>query len=189
MRLELVGGHYLDVLANRTGLASMESALRLARLKSGNYTIGHPLRLGAIAGGAENKLLLGFGEFGGWLGEAFQIHDDIIGVDGSAETTGKPVGDDLREGKLTTLSMFHNGQGDGCGVQSAGRAARVLDLSEHDIGESRQIIARCGALDAVRDLLADRADRALGVLAELPVGEAVKQPLRDLVDLCVGTAA
>lgn len=186
MRLELVSGEYLDVLADRTGGVSTASALRLARLKSGNYSIGHPLRLGAIAGGADEGTLLGFARFGGWLGEAFQIHDDILGMFGRPSSTGKPVGDDLRQGKRTTLTVSAMDRATPAAARRLLELAGTPDLSEDEVDEARQIIRNCGALDAVRDLLADRTERALRALAEIPIDERFKEPLRELVEVSVG---
>src|SRR5205085_10383104 len=77
-----------------------------ARFKSAKYTIERPLHLGAALADAPPDLYETFSAFGLPLGEAFQLRDDVLGVYGDPATTGKPAGDDLREGKRTVLVAF-----------------------------------------------------------------------------------
>ena len=78
-------------------------ARRVIRYKSAKYTIEHPLLIGATAAGAGPELLEALSAYGLALGEAFQLRDDLLGVFGDAALTGKPAGDDLREGKSCLL--------------------------------------------------------------------------------------
>ena len=103
MRTELMGGQYLDLLEQARGGGSVERALRVARYKSAKYTIEKPLHLGAALAGAGQDVLDGYSGYGLPLGEAFQLRDDVLGVFGDPAVTGKPAGDDLREGKRTAL--------------------------------------------------------------------------------------
>ena len=103
MRSELMGGQYLDLLEQARGGGSVERALRVARYKSAKYTIEKPLHLGAALAGGGQEVLDGFSGYGLPLGEAFQLRDDLLGVFGDPAQTGKPAGDDLREGKRTAL--------------------------------------------------------------------------------------
>lgn len=186
MRLELVAGQYLDIMADCVGSTSMHSALRVARLKSGNYTIAHPLRLGAIAAGGRPAVERGFAEFGAPLGEAFQINDDILGVFGSPAATGKPVGDDLRQGKRTTLVAAAL---DLAPPSQAYRLSQLLgdpDLTEEQVEQCRLIMLGSGALTHVRQLLADRTERALRVLDSMNLDDEVATPLRTLVAVAAG---
>jgi geranylgeranyl diphosphate synthase, type I len=186
MRLELVAGQYLDIMADCVGSTSMHSALRVARLKSGNYTIAHPLRLGAIAAGAHPSVERGFAEFGTPLGEAFQINDDILGVFGSPAVTGKPVGDDLRQGKRTTLVAAAMDMATPSQAHRLGQLLGDPDLSEEQVEQCRVIMLGSGALAHVRQLLADRTDRALRVLDSMTLDDDVATPLRTLVAVAAG---
>ncbi|WP_086820744.1 polyprenyl synthetase family protein [Allokutzneria sp. NRRL B-24872] len=181
MRLELISGQYLDIATGGSGDTSMTSALRLARLKSGNYSVSMPLRLGALAGGVDQDTIRGFEAFGAVLGEAFQMHDDVLGVFGSAAEVGKPVGEDIRQGKRTTLIA--------AALASAppAVAARLLELladpalSEAGVGEAKEIIVSSGALDEVRGMLRERVHSAERTLAGLRLTDEVRQALHDLV--------
>ena len=86
-----------------SGSSDPVQAARIERYKSGKYTVERPLHLGAALAGRLDELADPLSAFGLPLGEAFQLRDDILGVFGDAAVTGKPVGDDLREGKLTPL--------------------------------------------------------------------------------------
>src|SRR5258705_11906009 len=95
-------------------------ARRIARYKSGKYTVERPLHLGAALAGRLDDLREPLTAYGLPLGEAFQLRDDLLGVFGDAGVTGKPVGDDLREGKPTALVAIAAER-----VDAAGR--RLLD--------------------------------------------------------------
>ncbi len=102
LRIELNIGQFLDVLGTARADTDRSLARRIARYKSGKYTIERPLQLGAtLAGRADLQKALSL--YGDPLGEAFQLRDDLLGAFGDETLTGKPVGDDLREGKPTPL--------------------------------------------------------------------------------------
>src|ERR687893_2161897 len=103
MRTEVTLGQYLDVLTQATGDTSVERAGKVARYKSAKYTVERPLLLGAALAGAPGAVCAAYSGFGLPLGEAFQLRDDVLGVFGDPAVTGKPAGDDLREGKRTYL--------------------------------------------------------------------------------------
>ena len=76
----------------------------MIRYKSAKYTVERPLQLGgALAGAARDAARRPTTAYGLPLGEAFQLRDDVLGVFGDPAETGKPAGDDLREGKRTVL--------------------------------------------------------------------------------------
>lgn len=105
LRIELNLGQYLDMRAAAAGEVDRATAQRVATFKSALYTIVRPLQLGAalVEGGAEAQLQQQLHDFGMPVGQAFQLRDDLLGVLGDATRVGKPVGNDLREGKPTEL--------------------------------------------------------------------------------------
>ena len=103
LRVELNVGQYLDVLGTARGDTDLPRARRIARYKSGKYTIERPLHVGAALAGRYDELHAALSAYGDPLGEAFQLRDDMLGAFGEETVTGKPVGDDLREGKPTPL--------------------------------------------------------------------------------------
>ena len=72
--------------------------MTVVRYKAAKYTIERPLHLGALLASADPAVLAAYSAYGLPLGEAFQLRDDVLGVFGDPAATGKPAGDDLREG-------------------------------------------------------------------------------------------
>jgi geranylgeranyl diphosphate synthase type I len=180
MRSELMGGQYLDLLEQARGGGSVERALRVARYKSAKYTIEKPLHLGAVLAGGGQDVLDGYSGYGLPLGEAFQLRDDVLGVFGDPATTGKPAGDDLREGKRTVLVAM--------ALESATpRQAAVVrrhlgdpHLSADGVSALRTVIEETGALRRVEALIDELMDDALTALAAAPVGDEAREVLGQL---------
>ena len=168
MRVELIAGQYLDVFEQARGTQSVAQALNIARYKSAKYTIERPLHLGAAIAipdpAMRAQLVSIYSEFGLPLGEAFQLRDDLLGVFGDPKVTGKPAGDDLREGKRTVLmAMTHDR------ISGAAEAEFLQEFGNHDISESaiarlQEIIAETGAAMHVEDLIEELTSTALEAL-------------------------
>ncbi|HVF04161.1 MAG TPA: polyprenyl synthetase family protein [Frankiaceae bacterium] len=164
MRGEVMAGQYLDLLEQVRGGRDVTRALRVARYKSAKYTIERPLHLGGVLAGADQRTLDTYSRYGLPLGEAFQLRDDVLGVFGDPAQTGKPAGDDLREGKRTVLVAI--------AVERATEAQRAVvrrllgdpHLSDAGVAALREIIAETGALDHVEGLVAERTDEAVAAL-------------------------
>jgi geranylgeranyl diphosphate synthase type I len=165
MRVELIAGQYLDVFEQARGTQSVAQALNIARYKSAKYTIERPLHLGAaiaIPNSAKRAEIVSiYSEFGLPLGEAFQLRDDLLGVFGDPKITGKPAGDDLREGKRTVLmAMTHDrisGPAEKEFLAEFGNPA----ISEVAIARLQEIISETGAAMHVEDLIEELTSTAL----------------------------
>ena len=182
MRSELMGGQYLDLLEQARGGGSVERALRVARYKSAKYTIEKPLHLGAALAGAGQDVLDGYSGYGLPLGEAFQLRDDVLGVFGDPSETGKPAGDDLREGKRTALVAMAL---EVASEAQAGVVRRHLGdphLSGQGVTALRQVIVDTGGLARSEALIAELLDDALAALAAAPVDEPARAVLGDLAE-------
>jgi geranylgeranyl diphosphate synthase type I len=186
MRTQLMGGQYLDVLEQATadtqGGADVSRALQVLRYKSAKYTVEHPLLLGAALAGAGPELAAGLSAYGLPLGEAFQLRDDVLGVYGDPEVTGKPAGDDLREGKRTVLVAQVGLLGTPAQQALVDGHLGVADLDEQAVTEVRQAITDSGALAAVEAMIEDRAAQARSALAGLRLAEPADDVLAGLVD-------
>ncbi|MCA1712028.1 MAG: polyprenyl synthetase family protein [Actinobacteria bacterium] len=180
MRVELMAGQYLDLLEQALGGGTVESALRVARYKSAKYTIEKPLHMGAALAGAPQEVLDGYSGYGLPLGEAFQLRDDVLGVFGDPATTGKPAGDDLREGKRTALVAMALGNATPAQTALVRRHLGDPHLSETGVAELRQIICESGALDRVEQLIGELMDKALAALQAAPVEAEARTVLEEL---------
>ncbi len=165
MRVELMAGQYLDVYEQALASESVERSLKVARYKSGKYSIERPLHFGASLVGEDSSEIIDiYSNFGLPLGEAFQLRDDVIGIFGDPEKTGKPAGDDLREGKRTVLVAMTLSKAD-----SAQRAQFLKnfgrkDLIPAEISSLREIIVDTGALTEIESMIESMTNKALGAL-------------------------
>jgi geranylgeranyl diphosphate synthase, type I len=180
MRAELMGGQYLDLLEQARGGGSVERALRVARFKSAKYTIERPLHLGARLAGADQEVLTGYSGYGLPLGEAFQLRDDVLGVFGDPAETGKPAGDDLREGKRTALVAMALEAASPAQTAVVRRHLGDPHLSDEGVTALRQVICETGALERVERLVTELVDDALTALEAAPVQQPAREVLRDL---------
>ena len=147
LKVELFAGQQMDIDAGYRSNVTKEQISKIAQYKSGKYTIERPIHLGALIAD-ENAPLEKLSEFGSPLGEAFQLRDDILGTFGDKNTTGKPVGDDIREGKFTLLiaSAIENANEKELEILSRRGA---VDISEEEIIAISKVIQSNGALDDV----------------------------------------
>jgi geranylgeranyl diphosphate synthase type I len=183
MRGELMGGQYLDLLEQVRGDGTVDSALRVARFKSAKYTVVEPLLLGAALADAPQDIHDSYTAYGMPLGEAFQLRDDVLGVFGDPSVTGKPAGDDLREGKRTVLVAM--------ALENATDAQRDLvrrrlgdpALDDAGVGEMRQVLEDTGALARVESLIAARTQEAVEAINTAPIAEQAAQVLRELAEV------
>jgi geranylgeranyl diphosphate synthase type I len=186
MRTQLIGGQYLDLLEQAIGGRRPEDALQRSRrvmhYKSAKYTVEHPLLLGARLAGAGEDLLTRLSRFGLSLGEAFQLRDDVLGVFGDPARTGKPAGDDLREGKRTVLIAL---------ARQHGTAAqrRVVDTlftgpppGPTEISALREIIVDTGALAGVESMITELLERSVSALASAALDETARAVLLTLAN-------
>ncbi len=100
----MAGGQSLEI-ALEGATPSLEELLTLQQLKTGSL-LASSCYLGAIAGGASGKDLEQVLNFAGFLGSAFQIRDDILDATGEEEKLGKPIGSDMKEGKVTFYTLL-----------------------------------------------------------------------------------
>lgn len=168
MRTEVTIGQYLDMRAQVQPWDSPEEmerrAREIVRAKSARYSLEHPVALGATLARASASRIATSRAFGLPLGEAFQLRDDLLGVFGDPAVTGKPAGDDLREGKRTVLLARALAVADES--QRALLTSRVgaPDLDDEDIDRLRAVLLDTGAVAAVEGLIADLSERAFAEL-------------------------
>lgn len=190
MAVELVEGQLLDVTHTAGRRRDHATSRRIARFKSGRYTITRPLQLGALVGGADEHTVRGLIAWGDLIGDAFAVRDDVLGVWGDPTQTGKPAGDDLREGKRTVL-LAHALAGLDAGGQArveslVGRA----DLDASQVEELRATIVGSGAVARLEDEITRLADAATSALGDATsIGDEARAALLDLVGITTARTA
>jgi geranylgeranyl diphosphate synthase type I len=153
--------------------------MTVLRYKSAKYSIERPLQIGATLAGASAEQLRQLSSYGLPLGEAFQLRDDVLGVFGDPEVTGKPAGDDLVEGKRTVLVALAL---DAAPQDEARRldAALGTPLTAEEVDDLRGIIDRSGAREQVEAVITELGDRAVAALDRADVDPGAREVLRDL---------
>jgi geranylgeranyl diphosphate synthase, type I len=184
MRAEMFAGQYLDVLAQAEGDESEERALGVARLKTAAYTVERPMHLGVALAGAGEDTITSVRGFGTDIGVAFQLRDDLLGVYGDTELTGKPAGDDLREGKRTLLVSLGLRYADEAGRHADADLLRKAlgdqDLTQATIDQVRELLVEVGAVDELERRIERLTTSALAALDAAGLTEPGRTRLADL---------
>lgn len=180
VRRDVMVGQYLDVLAEVISLDDARIADRaweVLSFKSAKYSVEQPLLLGAALAGADDDVLAEISDFGLPLGQAFQLRDDVLGIAGDPQATGKPAGDDIREGKRTVLIAETV---DRISAEQFDVLAARLgdpDLTDAEVDECVEMITSSGGLAAVEAFIEDKHDHAQALVdawaaPESPAGSA-----------------
>ncbi|MCU1558704.1 MAG: geranylgeranyl pyrophosphate synthase [Microbacteriaceae bacterium] len=194
MRTEVTMGQYLDILEERSWRSYPEPELlsrahRVIVYKSAKYSIEAPLAIGATLGGGTVEQVEALRDFGLPLGIAYQLRDDLLGVFGNPETTGKPSGDDLREGKRTVLIALAR-------TRLAANATRLLDellgdadLTTQQISMLQASIRASGAVEQVERIIDHNVKLALAAIADSSISGAARNQLVQLADTVIKRSA
>lgn len=176
-------GELLDI--DYTGsirLPSVDNILAMARLKTAVYSFEGPLQAGAVLAGVDEQIIATLGEFGKEIGTAYQIRDDLLGVFGDSNETGKSNSNDLREGKGTVL-VAHAAE-----TELWGKIAPFLgrpDMTDAQAGDVREMLAQSGAKEFAENLLHEHIERARALLAEPGIPDAVRAEFEPLIQSMV----
>ncbi|WP_440060287.1 polyprenyl synthetase family protein [Thermogladius sp. 4427co] len=170
-------GQYLDVYYSRLPLREVreEDIILVYKLKTASYTVELPLHLGAIASESASKRLLDeLSSYAIPAGIAFQIRDDIIGLFGKPEITGKPAGSDVLQRKKTILitkAFEQSNSSDRAFLEEIYDSSR--DITGDDVERVKKIVVESGALDYSLKLIDNyvgEAENALSNMREVSPG-------------------
>jgi geranylgeranyl diphosphate synthase, type I len=200
MRTEVTCGQYLDMVAQAHPLRqrapaigslrptielALDDASRVVEYKAARYTVQRPCQIGAALGGGNDELYFALGAYGSPLGRAFQFRDDLLGVFGDPQITGKPAGDDLREGKRTVLVAHAYAHASDAGQKLLLQRLGDSGLDEAGISELQQVITESGAREAVESMINDNYERALKALHDTEMTDEGCAGLTTLADAAV----
>ena len=193
MRSQLMAGQFLDVVESVRPWADLPSAERLERAdrviryKSAKYSVEHPLLIGALAAQARPEQITALSRFGLDVGRAFQLRDDLLGVFGDPAVTGKPAGDDLREGKRTVLVAAALER-----LPESDAATLIEGLGQDNLGliaHLQGLIAGSGAVDWVEERITSLTDDALAALGDAGLSEQGYAGLTELARVATQRSA
>lgn len=179
LRVELNIGQALDLVGTAEARRDKPMARRIARYKSGKYTVERPLHLGAALMGRLGDLAEPLSAYGLPLGEAFQMRDDVLGTFGDPAVTGKPVGEDLREGKPTPLLAIATARADDDGRKLLDRVGSP-DLGDDEIAAIQALMDETGARQETERLVDQLADEAVAALDRAALTGEAKAALTEL---------
>jgi geranylgeranyl diphosphate synthase type I len=181
MRLELNVGQYLDILGTARGDRDPVTARRIARYKSGKYTIERPLHVGAALAGRLDELGEALSRYGDPLGEAFQLRDDLLGAFGDEALTGKPVGGDLREGKPTPLLAAATRRATPA-QEKVLDLVGMADLCDEEVAAVQQVLVETGAVAEIDASIAQLRSQAVAAIEAADVAPGAAEALVELAE-------
>ncbi|GAA2392299.1 hypothetical protein GCM10010420_15960 [Streptomyces glaucosporus] len=191
MRTEMVAGQFLDLHTQAAGSPSAATALRVAYLKSALYTVERPLHLGAVLGGADDELIGALRFVGHNAGLAFQLRDDLLGVFGDPRQTGKPAGDDVRQGKTTYLVALALARAEALGDKGARTVLRESlgdpGLTPERLARFREVLTGLGVRAAVEERIERLGEIAVRRLHRVCDDPVVARRLAAMVRAAAGT--
>ncbi len=188
LRLEVNIGQYLDLIGTVRRSANPELARRICQYKSGKYTIERPLHLGASLAAPDrfDEVAGPLSAYGMPLGEAFQLKDDLLGVFGDPSVTGKPVGEDLREGKPTLLYALAKAAASDRDLRLLEESFGTPDLRADEIADLQRVFDETGARRQVSAIIETLVDESLGAAGCLPLEPHACDALVELAHFVAG---
>jgi len=180
--VELVHGQSRDLTGSAAGRRDLDHARRVARMKSGRYTVQRPLELGAAAAGAPAEVRTALLDYGEEVGEAFALRDDLLGVWGDPRSTGKPAGDDLISGKPTVILALAAERLQG-GARRLLRRVGTPALSPADVTLLQAELAEQGVVEAVEARISEHVRAAGAALASVELDPAGVTGLTGMANL------
>ncbi|MEV5159527.1 polyprenyl synthetase family protein [Streptomyces sp. NPDC053728] len=176
---ELIAGECLEIL--RTGAPpDTADSLKVIRYKTAKYTVEQPLLIGGALAGAGERIREGFSAYGLPLGEAFQLRDDLLGLFGSPERTGKANTDDLRGNRPTALVAETWRVADAAERRQLRALLGGRAPGRDGLHAVRELMCRLGAPERVENMITVRVEEALGVLAGLGLPAPARSALTSL---------
>ncbi|PRH79107.1 polyprenyl synthetase [Streptomyces solincola] len=160
---DLVAGECLEIL-HTGGVPDTAASLKVIRYKTAKYTVEQPLLIGGALAGAGGRLRAGYSAYGLPLGEAFQLRDDLLGLFGEPERTGKAAADDVRGRRPTALlaeTWRLAGEAERAELDALLGRSGPKDAAGDGVRAVRALMRRLKAPDRVEAMIADRVAQAL----------------------------
>ncbi len=189
MRIELAIGQIADLVNDAHSFPTFDEVLDVLRRKSGNYTVRRPLEIGGAMAGCSPEVIDALGGYGAALGEAFQLRDDILGISGSPDVTGKSVGTDLVAQKATSVVVAAHHLADGGLRRQLAELMTTPALGPADAERWQSLIVASGAVEWIEQLIDERLKRAVDCLADVRIPQTTRVALEDMAVYCTERAA
>lgn len=178
--LEMIEGQYLDISYEGRPDIAIDDYLNMISKKTGAL-IRCAVNLGAVIGTRDETTIEAFRVFGRSLGYVFQIRDDVLGVWGNEETTGKPVGADIRRKKNSLPVVYAMSQADTEDKQLLDCIYQKEQLSDDDVSAVLNVMERVNVKGYAQKLAQEHSDIALEALAGVELAPDMRRETEDLV--------
>jgi len=163
-------GQALDMMFEEEEDVDVDDYLKMIYKKTGALFEASAV-LGGLAATDNDEIISSLAVYGRSLGVAFQIRDDMLGLIGSEEELGKPVLNDIREGKKTLLVIYALSHLD---EESRDKLRSILgrrDASREELEEAAELIKSSGALEYAEKLAREYSEQAIRAIKILPENE------------------
>ncbi|MCL4480270.1 MAG: polyprenyl synthetase family protein [Candidatus Thermoplasmatota archaeon] len=165
--IEMTGyGQLIDINSSYNENFSQSDLLRLHLLKTAKYTIEGPLKMGALLSGTKQNILP-LSYYGTLLGTAFQLHDDILGLFGEEEKTGKSIKSDVNEGKKTLLMLKAMDLASPEDADFIRKSLKSGNVSDSDFKRIQDIVMKSGSYDYSRKLMTQMIQKSREYLEQV----------------------
>lgn len=172
-------GEFLELLYGTKAieLITKTDIYKIYDLKSAYYTFAYPLSIGATLAGAKDSQIKKIFRYGVYLGRAFQIKDDILGIFGDEKRTGKSTLSDLQEAKKTLLIWYAYNHSKELNKSTIKRILSAAEVKKPDLLKIRKIISTSGALDYAKKEVSNCIKEACDLKASLKMPNRYKKLL------------
>lgn len=178
-------GELLDVDLGYREKISEKAIMIINTLKTAQYTLVGPLKMGGILGGAKDSQLVRFEDYGLPVGIAFQLQDDILGMYGSVEKLGKPVDSDIKEGKNTLLYTQALKRGSRLQQRKLMSLWGKKDITPVGLEEARKIIKETGSLEYSQKLARRLVEKGKKAVPKITKNKELQEVFLSLADFIV----
>jgi geranylgeranyl diphosphate synthase type I len=175
----MIAGQAQDVALDRGATASLAECIAMETNKTGAL-LAQSVAIGAVLGGGDDVVVDALEDFGIALGIGFQAVDDVLGIWGESATTGKPVGNDLREQKKSMpIAIAFDRGGD---IGQAVLDAFTGPLNDNQIAALASKLESAGIRDEVQSIARDYLDQAIKTLDTVALAAPAKTELIELAN-------
>lgn len=177
--LQMIEGQYLDILFERRLDIGLDDYLEMIGRKTGAL-IRCALEMGATLGNSNSNVQSAFREFGRCLGFVFQIRDDVLGVWGKPDKTGKPVGADIKRKKNSFPIVHAMNYAKGADARLLKQTYGKESLDENDVSRILEVMDRLGTQEYAQSLAKAHCEKALDAIQGVELSPQARIEIEDL---------
>lgn len=161
---------------------SRDAIMSIYTYKTARYTFSLPLVAGALLANKDEKTLNTLDKLGEYLGIIFQIKDDELGIFGNSKQTGKPVGNDIKEGKKTLYYYYLFSKSIGEEKKRLNLIFGNKNLKDKDFEFIKSELRRLKIVEDIKEILKKLSQKVAKLINSLSVSKENKDKLRAILE-------